>query len=211
MLKSSSVAVLGILLLAAAAANAAGPSTQARQSQVPQERDLRTLDERFSALNRQIPGFGGYYRGENGNFVVFLTEPAVQQVVALQVLTPVLTSIPVPGRLNLTQVPQILVRQGRFTFDQLDGFRNQARDAVLGLDGLVSVGVHPAQNRVWIGVRDTAARDRVQAAVAAMNIPGEAFVVEVVGTARLDQTLTLRQAAPVVHGDRDRLHLRSGR
>ena len=179
-----------------------GPSSQANQNgSTAEQRDLRTMDERFTDLNRQIPGFGGYFRGESGDFVVYLTHPATQQAVARQVLTSILAVLPIPARLNLTAPPQILVREGQYTFAQLDQLRYQARDALLGTEGFVSIGVHPAENRVFIGVRDTAARDRVQTGLARANLAAEAFIVRVVGQGRLTQgTLTLRDQAPTIWG-----------
>lgn len=123
-----------------------------------------TIDERFVQLSREIPGFGGYYRDAAGNLNVVLTNPAAQGERARGALAPV------AGRGR-----GMIMRQGRYDFAQLQGWRQQVDPVVLGIEGVAFTDINEVTNRLEIGISDAAVRDRVRQTVSRLSIPQAAL------------------------------------
>ncbi|HEX2211370.1 MAG TPA: hypothetical protein VHG93_27040 [Longimicrobium sp.] len=160
----------------------AGPGEGAVMGSIASPVPGMTIDERFVQMAREIPGFGGYYRDPQGNLNVVLTNPDAQGEAARAALASVLRA----GRGR-----GMIMRQGRFDFAQLQGWREKVDPAVLGINGVAFTDVNEVTNRVEIGISDASVRDRVRQAVSGLSIPPAA--IELVDAEPAEEHATLRE------------------
>ncbi|HEV2735976.1 MAG TPA: hypothetical protein VGV85_14110 [Longimicrobiaceae bacterium] len=118
-----------------------------------------------------------------GNVVVYLTEPgnAAAAQAARASLSPLLAgwNAGVPVRRVARQ--EIIIREGKYTFEQLREFRDRASLPILAVDGVVFVDLDEAQNRVLVALdrsRVEGVGGQVRSVVAAWGIPEDAVVFE---------------------------------
>lgn len=129
----------------------------------------RPDEAEMAALARAVPGLGGYYLAGDGALVVHLTDLA-QARAATEAL------LPVARRQNPGGVP-VRARQARFTFLELQAWRDQLSDPLLSLDEVAFVDLDEGQNRVTVGVTRDEARGRVVALAVERGVPPEAVHV----------------------------------
>lgn len=134
-------------------------------------------------LARTLPGFGGFFY-DAGVPTVYLTDPG-QRAAAAAAL----------GR----AASEIQVRQGRFTYQQLDRWFQATSLEALAHAGVVFVDLDEAANRVTVGVEGPAAGGLVRALVARLGMPAEAIIVREVEPIGFATTLRDR-VRPVVAG-----------
>src|SRR5881628_158587 len=94
-----------------------------------------------AVLARTVPGFGGFFY-DDGVPTVYLTDVGQRAAVAAAL-----------GR----GASEIHVRQGRFTYQQLDRWFNATSLEALAQSGVVFVDLDEAANRVTVGVEHGAA------------------------------------------------------
>ena len=150
------------------------PSASVMQ-QVPGE---QTPDQH--SLARAIPAFGGLFL-EDGVPTAYLTDPSQRGAVE-QALAGFLAD-------RGLAASELRVRQGRFSYRQLEDFFERARPEVFAAPGGVFADLDEAANRVTLGVEDAAAAARVRSGVAALGLPDGAVEVEITSPILPMQTL----------------------
>lgn len=149
-----------------------------------------TVDQEFDRLAREeIPGFGGFYFDQDLNPVVFLTDPE-RRAEADRWVSGVQQALVAPSR-------EMVVRKADFNFTQLSQWRAQLRQ-LFTRDGVFSLDIDETENKVRIGVVDSATVEWVDVESAAMGIPANAVFAQV--HARPAPRLTLRQWVRPVDG-----------
>ena len=139
------------------------PSANVRSSQGPA---VPSADE----LNRQIPGFGGFFLDRDGAPTVYLTRGS-SRANAERALGRYLT-----GRGLSTAA--VRVREARYGWQQLQRWQDAATDGAFQLAGTVFVDNDETINRVRIGVEDANSVGQVRAALARSGLPDDAVVIE---------------------------------
>ena len=187
---SSLASLLAVIVLAACSdvtplaprvapnANVATRSAR-RQASYPAE-------ERFVGLAHEIPGFGGYFYGLDGNLHAYLTD--VSREKELRKATRDLLDAPRSAISRHGKRARLIVHQGQFDFLQLAGWR----DALFhdGQEQLHSIGVDEAANSVRIGVATTGAVQLVSGLATRLGVPAAALRIEVAAPERDLQTLS---------------------
>ncbi|HSB54046.1 MAG TPA: hypothetical protein VLD58_06805, partial [Gemmatimonadales bacterium] len=145
------------------APNPGQPSLQVQSAQAGELPSAAQLD-------RQIPGFGGFFLDAGGIPTVYLT-PGAGRAAAEQALS---------GYLNGRGLSTATLRtlQARYGWQQLERWFNAASPAALAISGTVFVDNDETSNRVLIGVSDISAQGQVRAAVARLGVPDEAVIVQ---------------------------------
>jgi hypothetical protein len=167
--------------------------------------EARPEETHFHRLAGQVPGYGGHHFDEDGNLIVVLTDLGQSQR-ARAALAPVLrgfqADLPVDKRPERAG-GQVIIREGRFSFEQLAPWRDKVSEHLLGTQpGLIFTDLDESGNRVVIGVeadRLAEFRNVLPGHVRALGIPAEA--VEIVPAVRpvKEQQLT-DQIRPIVGG-----------
>lgn len=166
-----SPALLAAALLLSACEQPAEPSGSAQPPAGPAlVRDAPGLDGEFLRVQRQVPGFGGYFFDAHGDLTVYLTDPG-QEGAARAVLAGVAARGPRAG------ATAIRVRRAAFDFRQLSEWHHQL-GPVLGMEGVDFLDTDESVNRVRVGVLTDDAGDRVRAEAARLGLPREALVIE---------------------------------
>lgn len=144
---------------------APSPSLQLSVSDTLPDDPARPDEILSSRIARRIQGFGGISSDSTGALVVYLTNPGNSpEVTALRAA--------VAGRLadhsrhwsGRGVSPQLVIRQGRFTFRQLRRLRDRLNDDVLRIPGVLFTDVDELSNRFVVGIDGTQAAS-AQAAV----------------------------------------------
>ena len=138
-----------------------------------------------------VPGFGGYFLDASGSPTVYLTD-ATQRPAAETALAAFLAD-------RGFSAADLRVRQGDYSYAQLDAWYRQARGSVFSVSGIVLGDVDEAQNRLRFGVTSATVGASVQNAVSALGIPLGAVIVQ--QRAAIVPMATLRQRVrPVIGG-----------
>ena len=171
----------GVIVFAACADNTNVTAPEADLSLTQQPTDL-------AAISRQLPGFGGMFL-DHGVPTVYLANPAT-----LPMAERVLGSW---KREHAGDVP-LQVRQGDFTYAQLDRWFNSATMEVLALDNAVFVDLDESTNRVLIGYERGSDVGRIRAAAMKAGVPANAIVMR--ETDPIRQMATLQDQVRPVQG-----------
>jgi hypothetical protein len=153
---------------------AAAPSTaQARLGQ--------TLDDRFAAVARLVPSFGGFFIGDDGRLNVYLTDRSHLSV-AMQAIVAVFGRARVP-------LENPVALQGRYSFLQLKAWHDMHRSKTLAMPGVSSVDIDEVNNRLEIGATDFNAMQSVRQSLERLGVPYEAANISEVAPMKMQQTL----------------------
>jgi len=143
------------------------------------EEMVRPAEARSRRLARTVPGYGGAAFDSAGNIVVYLTDDTNAAAVgaARSALAPVLRER-IAGtreRGRLAARPEVIVRRGAYTFEQLREWRDRL-EPVFRVEGVTYTDLNEAGNHLTVGIDPTvqAARGRVEALLAEAGIPGAA-------------------------------------
>lgn len=188
MAKQQFLAALTLLALFAPCAEAS--ETRARHN-------APGLDGVFLNLADELPGFGGYFFDENGDLNVYLTDLG-QEPAARARLTEVAQNRPERWRQPWTRPAAIIIRRAQFDFVQLDAVRSRLATAVGAWDGVNMFDTNEATNRVIVGVRNEETRQRVLAQAATLDLPRNAYTIDVMPDAAY--VSTVQDAAPTMIG-----------
>ncbi len=128
-------------------------------------------------LAKKIPGFGGWFINKSGRLAIYLTHPAQQKAKAKKVLS---NSEFVKKALSNTSasVSNMVIKKGSYTFIELYDWEKQISSKILPtIAGGYSIGIDQSRNKIYIGVENKAARDRIRKKLAQLNIPVEAVII----------------------------------
>lgn len=124
-----------------------------------------TIDEEFTRMAQEVPGFGGYYYDAAGALNVVLTQPSAQ----VEAVRAVLSARRIPGS------ERMITQQGQYDFAELSRWR--ARLDAEQLSDLISTDVDEVRNRIAVGMA-RADRGELVAALARLLIPEAAVLIE---------------------------------
>ena len=142
------------------------------------------------AVAQAVPGFGGYFIDEGGAPTVYLTDPA-RRPEAEQALAGFLASFG-------WRASDLRVRQADYDYLQLDAWYRQAWPRVLAVPGAVATDLDEGRNRLRFGGVDAAALAGIAQALAELNVPEAATIVQLRGPVR--PVATLRDKVRPPHG-----------
>jgi hypothetical protein len=135
-------------------------------------------------LNKLIPGFGGMFINQSGQFTIYLTHPATQKAKAKEVLSnsePIkkaLARIRAEGqKYQSASVANINIKKGQYTFIQLQVWENKIVDKVSTMDGFYGNGIDQSKNKVSIGVKDREVKNKIIKRLVKLNIPKNAIMI----------------------------------
>lgn len=141
----------------------------------PSSSPTLTIDEEFTRMAQEVPGFGGYYYDEAGDLNVVLTQPSVQAGAIRSALS----------ARRIKGSDALVVQRGQFGFGDLSKWR--ARLDAEQIPGLVFTDVDEVRNRITVGM-DRADRGELLAALARHLIPEAAVNIEDAETPQEHQT-----------------------
>ena len=164
----SALAVLATLAIAACQDNASptDPIPASPNMQAAQAPGLVSDDE----LDRQIPGFGGFFLADDGAPTVYLARGA-SRAPAERALAAHLN-----GRGLSTAA--LRVREARYAWKQLQHWQDVATDGAFAIEGTVFVDNDETTNRIRIGIENLNAIGQVRAALARQGLPDDAVIIE---------------------------------
>jgi hypothetical protein len=139
------------------------------------------LDAKFLRIAGEVPGFAGLYFDDAGALIVLMAGDAAPQAVGD--VGAHLASLGIDP-----SAQPVRVRTAEYDFAQLHALLQRA-NTVFGLGGVVYTDADEARNRVVIGVLDAATEADVENALAILDIPREAVIIERTGPMELDQSL----------------------
>ncbi len=141
-------------------------------------------------LARAVPGFGGLFLDESGAPTIYLTDTR-QRAAAETALAPI-------AQAHGFSATALRVRQGQYTYQQLEGWFGQASPRLLALPGAAFADLDEASNRVRLGVENAAAASRAKGMLAGLGVPAAAVVIE--ETPPIRYAATLRNRVRSVRG-----------
>ncbi|HEY7770218.1 MAG TPA: hypothetical protein VIB55_18775 [Longimicrobium sp.] len=159
--------------IALAACESVPTTTPVEASDRAEAGDVRGVEARFVEIEREVPGFGGYFFAADGAVAAYVAEPGSAPA-ARVVLARVLAERTPSARDRRTGELRVLA--GRYSFSQLAAWRDRLM-ALLPMPGVVFVDADEAFNRVRIGVWTNEARLAVPAAAVRLGVPLEALVL----------------------------------
>lgn len=150
------------------APGAASPAAGA----APAQHGWRGVEADFARIERETPGFGGYFIDDEGNLTAYVADPRGEST-ARAALERVAAALPAGAR---RPGGGIRVLRGRWSFNQLSRWRDQVSQ-VRSIPGVVFIDLNEAENRLTIGVESDAAGQAVLAHAAQVGIPSAAVAV----------------------------------
>lgn len=140
----------------------------------------------FEALEREVPGTGGFFFDERGNLVVVATDTTRGPALRARL----------EGRLReyRDRLPEhwrgprgggrVVVRRGDHSFAQLAAWRDAFSERVAAGPGLVFADADEAENRLTIGITSPGMQAEMRRVAAEAGIPAQALRFEVTGPIR---------------------------
>ena len=136
---------------------------------------MRTHDDLLLEVARKVPGFGGMFIDAEGRLAVYLLDTS-QLPAARSAIESVFGSSRVPAA-GVRALP------GQYGITQLKTWVERAT-ALLSTDGVTSVDLDEARNRVTVGIDDRSRQPAAERAVSSLRIPRKAVLIEVIGPIR---------------------------
>lgn len=176
-------------------------SSASEEAQDFPEDDVKTLDDRFAEIARQVPGFGGMFYDESGQLTMYLVtrqegdeKMAEQAKLARDTIATLWSDDP-----RIKKAGEIRVLPGKYGFLRLKKWHDRMSTDVLGLPGVVLTDIDEIRNRVRIGIENEEVQSLVEEQLVQLGIPLEAVIIEV--TEPFQATATLRETQrPVIGG-----------
>ena len=136
----------------------------------------REPDDEWARLARTtVPGFAGFmFETDGRTLVAFVTDPATQAAAARQY---VCSRVPTGCSGGASQV---VVRRADYDFAQLRRWYDRAQ-VLTFLDGWRSTDIDESRNRLVLGYANAAARQRAARALATIDVPAGAVLLELEG------------------------------
>lgn len=146
-----------------------------------------TIDDRFAALARAVPGgFGGLWlEGSvlHVNLVELSKRAQAQSALKAELRGEFGPGAPGGQRANV-DLDRVVFHQGRYDYLQLTGWYARL-PASLGYEGVTSTDIAERRNRIRIGVLDESTAERVRRRIGELGIPSEAVLVQLEAPARI--------------------------
>lgn len=142
----------------------------------PAQPQRRGIEARFAEIERQVPGFGGYFYDENGNLTAYVVDMG-RASQARTALAQVAAERPAQAR-GPRGTGEVQVRQGRFAFSQLARWHDNLV-GVLATPGVVFTDLDESRNVLRVGVENAGLETAVRRHAARAGVPAEALVVSV--------------------------------
>jgi hypothetical protein len=139
------------------------------------------LDGHFLRIAEEMPGFGGLFYGEDGALNVYTTADATPT--ATRALAARVAAIGV----DLDAQP-VRVLRGEYDFPQLYSMLQRV-NTLLVMNGVIYTDADERRNRVVVGVLDATAEADVRNALAMLDVPAAAVIIERTEPMELDQGL----------------------
>lgn len=136
----------------------------------------------IQALIDSVPEFGGAFM-DQARITVYMTDTAGS-----------------PKVRRLLRGHEVDIRQGKYTYAQLEAWRVPLTREVLSLSGTVLLDLDETRNRLLIGIERDTLRKVVNGIVAKVGVPSEAVVIEVVEPIRQFSDALGDFSRPVVGG-----------
>lgn len=159
------------------------------------------LEQAFLQLEREVPGFAGFYR-ENESLVLLSTQDPDDKFV--EDLSRKLDHARTSGLLEKASFSprEIISRTQRvaFRFRDLTIWRLRIRDGIMSLPGVTSLDLDERANRIAIGVEPDADRTRIVAFLATTQVPESAVDIRLDPENQTAQSLATR-IRPLTAGD----------
>jgi len=194
-------AILAVLCLATIAS--AAPPNERAPLVIGPRLAHGPLETKFLEIERDVPGFAGYYRAADGITVIARVKDATQRDAAIAHVTRALEERATRGGTQRVQTDQarterrVEAREARFSFSELANYRALAEDDVP--DGVYAIDINEKENVLQFGVKDDAASERLRAELIHRRIPPSAFVIKFMGEPAFRTGLD-NYARPVVSG-----------
>lgn len=164
----------------AASPDPAGPRLATSPARPAQEMG-RGLEARFAELERQVPGFGGYFYDAEGVLTAYVTDLRNEGQARAA-----LARLQSEGKVKAGS--RVAVRQGRYGFSELSRW-NAKLTGVFAERGVVFTDLDEAANRLHVGVENLGLEQAVRQRAERAGIPAEALVVSQSEPVRPLQTL----------------------
>jgi len=127
---------------------------------------LPSVDE----LDRQVPGFGGFFLDRNGEPTIYLARGASR--------APADRALGAYMAARGQSAAALHVREARYGWQQLQRWQDAATDGAFSVNGTVYVDNDETTNRVHIGVASIGTTGQVRAAIARLGVPDDAVIVD---------------------------------
>jgi hypothetical protein len=136
-------------------------------------------ERHFYRLAEQIPGFGGYFFDDSGNLIAYVTS-LTQADVARAALQGELGAARRSAHTEAAGPPQLEIRQARFSFLQLAGWRDAlSAQGFAQVAGMHFIDLRETENRIAVAVTDGGAAAAVRSLAAVVGVPSEVLDVTV--------------------------------
>ncbi len=173
------VFVLGLLMslipASAALAQTGGPPD-------PEISEYKTHDDLLLEIGQLVPEFGGKYVSVDGDTLHVHVLAGQEDVLDAEEVKQAIESV----HLSFTDGREVSLIPAQFTMTQLHGWYTLMQDSVWAIPEVTMTDLQEAENRIDIGVHDLNARERVEAAVTALDIPSEAVAIHQAGRVTFD-------------------------
>jgi len=121
-------------------------------------------------LDRQVPGFGGFFLDASGAPTIYLAR-GVSRAPAEQALSAYMAA-------RGLSAASLHVREARYGWQQLQRWQDAATNGAFSVNGTVYVDNDETTNRVRIGVENIGTAGQVRAAAARLGVPVDAVIVD---------------------------------
>ena len=160
--------------------NAAMSASKSNPAALPgpaQTDESATLDDRFTSIAREVPGFGGMFFDQDGTLQVYIVGQRGPAPDALMASLDNAITREIGGGERLSR-SGIEIREGKYSFLELQGWQQQITPEVLTLPDVVSTDIADHLNKLEIGITDTPGmKETVEGYLAKLGIPHEAAVI----------------------------------
>jgi len=121
-------------------------------------------------LDRQVPGFGGFFLDASGAPTIYLAR-GVSRAPAEHALSAYMAA-------RGLSAAALHVREARYGWQQLQRWQDAATNGAFSVNGTVYVDNDETTNRVRIGVENIGTAGQVRAAAARLGVPVDAVIVD---------------------------------
>jgi len=142
----------------------------------PAQPDVETLDDRFAAVGREIPGFGGMYFDQDGTLQVYMVGQKGPAPDALMASLDNAITREIGGGASLSRSGMEII-EGQYSFVDLHRWQEQISSEVLDIPGVVFTDNNEKENRLQIGITGApGVMEEVEKHLSILGIPREAVV-----------------------------------
>jgi|GEM_PF-6753046 len=143
------------------------------QSQGP--RPDRSAEAHGPRIAQQVPDFGGWFFDENGDLNVWVRNAEVHGARARGVVAQVAGEV---GLIPTRPGYRIIIRQGRYGWQELSDWRDQIEAVAGGIEGVRWVDLDERINRIAVGVISARARAQVRQQADELGIATSALSIQ---------------------------------